>query len=201
MKNRGMSIPEVLIASSLFLLLSLLLFAGWSQGLKAWQVVGQRNEVLAEAQKFVRLLERDLESASVASVELEDTPIPCLAYASPFELDTRRETELDPVDSALRWQRQVVISHDAEESVALRRELPILSSQAAYAKPLPISAIDFGDGLRAVGFYAGVGQPIARRVSRIDFAAEGQNVRFSLLLKTEDEKEIQIASTTRVRNP
>lgn len=200
MNKRGFSLPEILISGGLFLLLSLLLFQGASQGLMAWQTVSQRNEVLTEAQKFVRLLERELESASLASLECQNHPVACLAYASPFEMDNRREFETAPSNGALRWSRQVVISHDPAKNRVVRREFPLTPTQAAFVTATPISATDVGLGLKPLGFYAGPGQPIARRVRGLEFALEGYNLDLLLTLLTKDEKELHISSRTRIRN-
>lgn len=190
----------MLVAAGVFLVLSFFLLAGWSQGSRAWRTVSERNEVLAQAQRFLRLTERELEVASSSGLETGEAPAVCLAYASTFGIAQPRDFVVDSVSGALRWQKQVVLSHDAASATMLRRQLPVPVTQPGYLNPGPISQVDLGDGLREASWYAHDGEIAARQVTQASFALEGRQVVIRLTLLTDGEREARFESTTLLRN-
>lgn len=199
MKSRGFTVAEVLISGTLLLLLSILLIAGWTKGVQAWKTVEQKNEVVTQAQRFIRLVERELEASSPSGVETSDDP-PCLSFPSTFDVDARREFAADNDSGALHWQKQVVYYHTVEAKEIWRRELAVTPGTEAYISPTPISRIDLGSGLRPVSSYAFEGQPIAREIQSVDFEQDGLEVTMTLSVKTSSEAPSTFVSTTVLRN-
>lgn len=199
--RRGTTLLEVLVAAAMFMLLSLILVAGWSQGARAWRTVSERNEVLGQAQRFLRHTERELESTSSQGVELDGgTPSEVLAYASTFGMTQASELAVDTVSGALRWQKQVVISRDASASTLLRRQLAISPTERGYLVPLPISEIDLGFGRRPASYYQSRGEVVARQVLEVTFRLESRQVTIGLHLQTDQGRSARFESTSLMRN-
>ncbi len=200
MKNRGLVLVEVMIAAALMLLLSGLLFAGWAKGVRSWTLVSQRNDLLTQAQRFVRLLEREVASSTAGSVEIRDSNPTCLSYASSFDLVSRQTFEADEKTGVLHWQKQIVVYQPNGSDVVFRRELPLAVNSAAYLKAKPISLINFGSGLHGVEHYATDGDPIARRVDDLAFELQGLNLLTRLTVTNGKDRSIEVSSVTRLRN-
>jgi type II secretory pathway pseudopilin PulG len=197
--QRGATLIEVLIAAGLFLLLSLLMVLGWSQGARAWRTVSERNEVLGQAQRFLRLTEKELETASASGLEIAATGA-AMAYASTFGVSNPETFEVDSASGALRWQKQVIVFYDPANRAVLRRQMPVSVTDPAYLVPTPISSIDLGSGLRAVAFYATSGQVAARQISALSFSIEGRQVTIRVGLLTQQNRQANFESSTLLRN-
>ncbi|MFA5507868.1 MAG: hypothetical protein WC314_15275 [Vulcanimicrobiota bacterium] len=199
MKIRGFTVPEVLLSAGLLLLLGVLLMAGWAKAVAAWKTVQQKNEIVSQAQRFIRLLEHELEASSTSSVETVSSP-PVLSFASTFDQDNRRDFVADSVSGALNWQKQVVYYHRSDSSEMWRRELSVSSAQTAYAMPTHLSAIDFGSGRRPLGFYATDGQPVAREIESVEFEQSKLELVMKLTVKAPSGVTASFVSTTVPRN-
>ena len=197
MNRSGFTVVEVLISASMLLALSLLLVTGWSQGMRAWRTVAEKNEVVTQGQRLVRLLERELEASSATSVEVATTP-PALSFASSFDLVTRRQFEADAVTGSLNWQKRVVFYF--QDQAVYRRELATTVGSSGYTHPLPTSDIDLGSGIRPFTFYTNQGSPVAREVSEAAFEADGAQVRIRITLVTPKGTPVTFESVTGLRN-
>lgn len=198
---QGATLVEVLVAAALFLVLSLILLTGWSQGTRAWRTVSERNEVLGQAQRFLRLAERELEASSSQGLELTGgAPSSGLAYPCTFGITDPDEFAVDTISGALRWQKQVVLYHDAGTATLLRRQLAIPVTEPAYLVPSPISETDLGFGHRPAAYYQNRGEVVARQVTGVTFALESRQVRIGLDLQTDQERTAHFESVTLLRN-
>jgi len=197
MRRSGFTVVEVIISASMLLALSLLLVVGWSQGMRAWGTVAEKNEVVTQGQRLVRLLERELEGSSTASVETAPSPS-SLSFASSFDLDTRRQFEADAATGSLFWQKRVV--YYFQDQSVYRRELATPVSSPGYSSPLPISEVDLGSGKRPMTFYTDQGSPVAREVTDATFELDGSRVRVKVRLVTPRGTPVDFESVTRLRN-
>lgn len=195
----GFSLVEVLLTSGLFLLLTLLLLAGWTQGSRAWRTGSERNEVLGQAQRFLRLTERELEATSSLAIDIHASE-PILSYASAFTVDDPSKFEVEPHSGSLNWPKQVVVYLNRSDQTVRRRSLAVAPHHGAYRIPAPLSQIDVGSGVRPLSFYATGGEVAARRVSELSVSIHGQTVKISVLLKTEQGREANFESNTLLRN-
>ena len=174
MRRSGFTVVEVIISASMLLALSLLLVVGWSQGMRAWGTVAEKNEVVTQGQRLVRLLERELEGSSTASVETAPSPS-SLSFASSFDLDTRRQFEADAATGSLFWQKRVV--YYFQDQSVYRRELATPVSSPGYS-----------------------GSPVAREVTDATFELDGSRVRVKVRLVTPRGTPVDFESVTRLRN-
>lgn len=202
-RQTGLSLPEIMIASSLFLVLTVLLFAGWGQGMRGWLLVTERNKVTTQAQRLIRLLERGLENSTAQSIDLEHTPISVLSYSSSFApLDTGAQQEFvaDSVTGILQWQKYVVVYHDPDSKIVFRREIAVDSTEQAYYTVAPLSTLPIASGPRPLVDHAKEGDPIAHNIDELNFTLDGVYLHFSVLLTTDEERQLRFESSTRMRN-
>lgn len=199
-RRRGGTLLEVLIAAGIFLSLSLLLLAGWSQGTRAWRTVSERNEILGQAQRFLRLTEKELEASSASGVEIRTPTADALSYASTFGISDSQGFEVDSVSGALRWQKQVILYHDSASQAVLRRQLPVPAGNTAYLSPTPISAINLGSGPKPITFYLNSGEVATRQVTALSFSLEGRRAVVRLTLISDGGRLANFQSCTLLRN-
>lgn len=175
--TRGFTLAETVVVVGLFSLLTALLFAGLGQSAKAWETASQRGAIVSRAQELARRLDRTLESANPASVEIQDSPA-ILSFAGTKGVTGTVDADRVRVTSSetLALQRYIVC-YWTESSRQLRMsEYSIGEASPAFSVASQLSSVDLGSGLQSLDHYAQNGRMITDGVSKFSSKLEGRVV-------------------------
>lgn len=190
-RQRGLGVLELVIACSLFLVLTTVLLSIFFRGVQAWRQVDERSSLHTRGHKVIDDFRRDLESSSASTAEFDDSEQATLAFASPFLPRSTGEAEkftVDPVSGAVRWSKYLVIYYHPASQEIRRRELEVPPGSPAAASLLPLSEVDLGDGLNPMSFYATDGQTLAAQVETFSVSRQARSLELRLRLFEKDRK-------------
>lgn len=164
-RSRGFTLVEVLVVLSVFGILMTAMFLVFDMGLKAWQKISIKNELLQEAQVLNRKLTADLERAAMSSLSIDDAETtPTVAMLSALDEDGvfKSDHRGRPV-----WQKYLVYYLVKSEGVIYRREIPLIAGATQRRVATPIEYYNGGSGRRPILFYRSRGRPLSRFVKEL----------------------------------
>lgn len=197
-----MTVPEMLVAAGLFLVITTALLSSFFRGIEAWKQVEQRSVLMNEAQKVFRDVSWELESSSLQTVEWSNSP-GILTFASPFgprDTASRDQFQVDNASGDLRWDKYVVLYRDALDNTVKKREIPIPGGSAARLTPQVISTVDLGSGTNPPSYYANSGLVVSRDAEMLTVGRLGRSVELTLVLKNQDGRSGEFVYSVLVRN-
>ncbi len=150
---------EVLIASSILLLIISFIFFVYVNGTRAWHRGQNQADLLQDLMLVQEAVRRDLASSAYASLTI-DQPNRAFSVLSPRGPNGRPVV----VDGEIEWQSYVVFYHDATQRAVLRLEVPLIAAAPERSAPAPIEQYDPGSGPRNLVDYLGDGEVIGRDI-------------------------------------
>lgn len=190
-----------MVAGSLFMLLSLVLFELYRVGASAWQKSDSQVDVLRNLQTVLTHVSRDAQGSSFASQSNDPTALSFLTAvqgAAGFVVDP---TTFRPI-----WQGYRVYYYSPALKTVSVREEPLVAGAPETSAAGPIENYAGPSGAQPLAFYCNSGRLLASGVTRfqvdvtapdlIELTLEGQKKRYG----SERLETLRLKSTVRMRN-
>lgn len=155
-----MSLIDLTVAMSLFLMLLGMLFTIFFLGSKAWRKTDDRYELLRNTQAVASQINREAERANIYSVSI--IPGRAVSFLSPMNAAGNFVTDnLGDV----RWERYVIFYLDAPSQEVRMVEVPLLPGSFERRTPQPIDRFVSLSGVQPLSAYLVGGRVLGTHIT------------------------------------
>lgn len=167
-RQKGLSVPELLLACFFVGLLTAFVFSSYHMGLRAVFKSQAHNELLTQIQIAARKIGEPMEQSSGLSVSIDQTPnAEAISYLTNVNEDGRSvffpELSAFPTGNP-DWQAYMIFYFDQPRQVLRYRRVNLVPSAVQHHSPTPIELYDPGSGAQPLSYYCTGGQQIARMI-------------------------------------
>ena len=166
--TRGFTIPEMFVASAIVGILTVMVFAAYLAGLKAFFKSQAQNEMLAQLQLAARRISLPMEQTAAASITLAGNG-KALSFLTSYDEDGVPQF-IGP--AAPRWEAYLVFYYDAPNKQLLKSRYNLPATAPQVWTPTPIERYNPGTGPKNLNWYLRDGERQARLVENFQVELE-----------------------------
>ena len=176
-RRRGVTLIELIVASTLLALLTGALFMGWDTGARSWLTASRKTERLSRLQLALRQIEKGLESSANQGLAFQNAPgIIAFPMAYPLKSTSGIGFVYQPGTSSPQWQKYAVFYFDGASRTLRTREVTIPVANPAATTTTPLTTFDDGSGVKPLSSYATGGAAVAEEIDTMTILAGTQSV-------------------------
>lgn len=159
----GLTLIDLVVAMSMFLLLLTVLFAIFFLGGKAWRKTDDRYELLRNTQGVLAQINREAERTTTFSVSI--LPGRAISFLSP--INDQGNFVTDTIGD-VRWERYLVFYLDSASQEVRMVDIPLLPTSFERRTPQPIDRFNSLSGIQPLSAYLTGGRVLGNHITAFD---------------------------------
>ncbi len=200
--SRGFSVIEIIMAAALVGLLTTLVFAAFSQGLRGLFKSREQSELLSQLQLSSRRIADTMDQGSFASVTLQSLNLSPQRHSDAVSFLTSYDDNGDPQlngSTAPLWTAYLVYYHDAPEDRVRVNRVDLRTGASQITFPTPIEKYSTSTGTHPISFYRKDGDIVARyihsfQVETVPSLPNGYEITLNALLPAQGDNKADSTS-------